>query len=270
MSRAHAVAEPAALDWSGAPRSRLPTGWEPAMLLVLSSLLLLFGIVSVYSASSVLAQTEREPDWYYVVRQVTGAAVGFVLLLAAAFVDYRRLRLLAWPMMLGTIGMLVATLFVGNVVNGAQRWLAIGPVSVQPSEFAKLALIIWTAALAVKKQDKLNSLSRGLLPFLLVWLLVMALIFLQPNASAAVLVVLLAALVVFAAGARIGHFILLGIVGVPFLWSQIQAAPYRLRRLEVFLDPNLDPGGSGYQIKQAMIAVGSGGVFGRGFGHGVQ
>jgi cell division protein FtsW len=270
MSRAAVVAEPAALDWSGAPRSRLGTGWEPAVLLLLSSLLLLFGIVSVYSASSVLAQTEREPDWFYVVRQVTGAAAGFVLLLCAAFFDYRRLRLLAWPVLLVTIAMLVATLVVGNVVNGAQRWLALGPISVQPSEFAKLALIIWTAALAVKKQDKLNSLSRGLLPFLLVWLLVMALIFVQPNASAAVLVVLLAALVVFAAGARIGHFILLGIIGVPLLWSQIQAAPYRLRRVAVFLDPNLDPGGIGYQIKQAMIAVGSGGVFGRGFGHGVQ
>ncbi|HUF49948.1 MAG TPA: putative lipid II flippase FtsW [Longimicrobiales bacterium] len=274
MKRGTAAAESAALDWSGADaRSRLGTGWEPAALLVLSVILLLFGIVSVYSASSVLAQSQDLPDYHYVVRQVTGAAAGFVLLLAMACVDYRRLRILAWPLLFVIMLLLIATLVPGahsRVVNGGRRWLEIGPVGLQPSEFAKLVLIIWTAALAVKKQDRLASLSRGLLPFLLVWLMVMALIFAQPNLSAGVLVLLLAALVIFAAGARIGHFILLAVVGLPLLWSQVTAAEYRIRRLIAFFDPTQDPAGISYQINQAMIAVGSGGIFGRGFGHGAQ
>jgi cell division protein FtsW len=143
-------------------------------------------------------------------------------------------------------------------------------MALQPSEFAKLALITWTAALAVKKQDRLGSLTRGLLPFLLVWLAVMLLIFLQPNASSAALVVLLAALVVFAAGARIGHFILLAVAGLPLLWSQLGRAEYRMQRLIAFFDPATDPAGISYQINQSLIAIGSGGIAGRGFGHGVQ
>jgi cell division protein FtsW len=262
--------------WNEAPtRSRLGTGWESAVLLLLTAMLLGIGIVSVYSASAVMAQARGLPDYHFVVRQVSGAALGFVLLLVMAFVDYRRMRMLAWPILFVLLAALLVMLLpvfgdVAQVRNGAGRWLQVGPIAVQPSEFAKLVLIIWTAALAVKKQEHFASLSRGLLPFLLVWGLVSVLIFLQPSMSAAMLVVLLSALVVFAAGARIGHFILLGVAGVPLLWSQIGAAAYRMRRLVAFFDPSTDTAGISYQINQALIAVGSGGIVGRGFGHGVQ
>src|SRR5690606_9676759 len=155
-------------------------------------------------------------------------------------------------------------------INGARRWLVLGGLTLQPSEFAKLAIVIWTAALAVKKQDKLPSLSRGLLPFLIVWGAVVGLIVLEPSLSAGMIVVLLASLVVFAAGARIGHFLVLGVVGLPLLWSQVETAAYRMRRVVAFLDPSHDPAGVSYQIRQSLIAVGSGGVFGRGFGRGEQ
>jgi cell division protein FtsW len=262
--------------WNEAPtRSRLGTGWESAVLLLLTAMLLGIGIVSVYSASAVMAQARGLPDYYFVVRQLSGAALGFVLLLVMAFVDYRRLRMMAWPILFVLLAALLVMLLpvfgdVAQVRNGAGRWLQVGPIAVQPSEFAKLVLIIWTAALAVKKQEHFASLSRGLLPFLLVWGLVSVLIFLQPSMSAALLVVLLSALVVFAAGARIGHFILLAVAGVPLLWSQIGAAAYRMRRLVAFFDPSTDTAGISYQINQALIAVGSGGIVGRGFGHGVQ
>jgi cell division protein FtsW len=273
VSRAAAVSVSSA-EWSGAGApSRLGTGWEPATLLLLTLMLLSVGIVSVYSASSVLAQGRGLPDYYYVVRQVTGACMGFVVLVTMAYVDYRRLRLLAWPILLLVVVALVATLVPGahsRVVNGGRRWLEIGAVALQPSELAKIAVIIWTAALTVKKQDRLNSLSRGLLPFLLVWSLLVLLIFLQPSMSAAVIVILLGALVVFAGGARIGHFILLALVGLPLLWSQIGAAAYRMRRMAAFFDPSHDPANVSYQITQSLIAIGSGGIFGRGFGHGVQ
>jgi cell division protein FtsW len=271
-----AVAAPASVEWSGVnTTSRVGTGWEAAVLLLITTVLLGMGIVSVYSASAVMATSRGLPDYHFVLRQATGAAAGFMLLVVMAFVDYRRLRILAWPILFITLAALMALLVPGTedvtrVRNGAGRWLNLGPIALQPSEFAKLSLIIWTAALAVKKQERLSSLSRGLLPFLVVWGAVSGLIFLQPSMSAAMLVVLLSALVIFAAGARIGHFILLAIVGVPLLWSQVGAAAYRMRRMIAFFDPAQDPAGISYQINQALIAIGSGGIAGLGFGRGVQ
>jgi cell division protein FtsW len=181
----------------------------------------------------------------------------------------------AWPLLLIVLVALLVTVLPGTesiapTRNGARRWLDVGPLALQPSEFAKLALIVWTAALTVKKQDRLSSLSRGLLPFLVVWGLVLLLIFLQPNMSTAVVVLLLSALVVFAGGARIGHFILLALIGLPLLWSQVGAFEYRLRRIAAFVRPTEDLADVGYQINQALFALGSGGMFGRGFGRGVQ
>ncbi|CAN5622390.1 stage V sporulation protein E [soil metagenome] len=275
MSRATAVVERSTGEWSVDAAARLRSGWEPSVLLVLTAMLLAIGVVSVYSASAVMAQSQQLPHYYFVTRQVTGAAAGFALLLAMAWLDYRRLRIFAWPVLLGLIVVLIVMILPGTqalapVTNGARRWFYLGPVGMQPSELAKLALLIWTAALAVKKQDRLGSLSRGLLPFLVMWALVSGLIFLQPSMSAAVLVVLLSALVVFAAGARIGHFLLLAFIGVPLLWSQVEGVAYRMRRITAFFDPAQDPAGLSYQITQSLTAIGSGGIFGRGFGHGVQ
>jgi cell division protein FtsW len=255
--------------------SRLGTGWEGPALLLLTVLLLSFGLVTLYSASAIMAQSAGLADYHFVVRQAAGGAMGLVALVLAARLDYRWLRRLAWPLVAGVILLLLVTVLPGTEaiaprINGARRWLIVGPVAVQPSEFAKFALIVWTAMLAVKKQEKLPSLSRGLLPFLLIWGVVDGLIFLQPNLSAALLVVLLAALVVFAGGARIGHFLLLGIVGLPLLWGQVEAAAYRMRRILAFLDPSQDQAGVSYQINQALIALGSGGIFGRGLGRGGQ
>ena len=144
--------------------------------------------------------------------------------------------------------------------------------TMQPSEFAKIALIIWTAALAVKKQDKLPSLSRGLLPFLVVWGLVVVLIFLRADpCPPRAIVLLLAALVVFAGGARIGHFILLGVVGTAAAAGRRSSGrvPHAAASPRSWIRSH-DPAGVSYQINQALIAIGSGGVFGRGFGHGLQ
>jgi cell division protein FtsW len=252
----------------------LATGWEAPALLLITIALVSFGLVSVYSASAVMAQSDGQADYYYVLRQLMGAAAGLVGLVVMAQIDYRQLRLFAWPVLLVVLLMLVIVVMPGTEaiapkINNARRWLNLGPVQIQPSEFAKLALIIWTAALAVKKQDKLSSLTRGLLPFLVVWGVVEMLIFLEPSFSAAAITLLLAMLVVFAGGARIGHFILLAFVALPLLLNQIGDG-YRAGRVVAWLHRTLDPMGSGYQINQAMIALGSGGPVGRGFGHGVQ
>lgn len=262
-------------DLSATERSRLGKGWEGAVLLLLTLVLLSFGLVMLYSASAAKAQMSGLEDYHYVVRQVAGGAVGLVGLAVLARIDYRHLRRLAWPL-LGVVTLLLLVIVLPGTqpiapeINGARRWLVVGGVTLQPSEFAKLVIVIWTAALAVKKQKKLPSLSRGLFPFLIIWSVVVGLIALEPSLSAAAIVLLLASLVVFAGGARIGHFLVLGLVGLPILWSHVESAAYRMRRVIAFLDPSVDPAGMSYQIRQSLIAVGSGGLFGRGFGRGEQ
>lgn len=255
--------------------THLASGWEAPMLFLITLLLLSFGLVTVYSSSAVKAASEGLADYYYVVQQAVGGVLGLVLLAAAARTDYRALRLLAWPILLGVMAALLVLILPGTeaiapVRNGARRWLVIGPLSVQPSEFAKLALVIWTAALVVRKQDQLSNMRRGLIPFLLLWSAVALLIAIQPNLSTAMLVVLFAGIVLFAGGGRIGHFVLLAALAVPVVWTQIEGVAFRLKRIVAFLDPTTDLQGGSYQINQALIALGSGGILGRGFGKGQQ
>jgi cell division protein FtsW len=263
--------ERAAVDPVAAVREQ---SWEARALVGLTAAAFAFGLMEMYSASSFLAESEGKAPHYYAAKQLVGALMGVVLAAVLSRVDYRHYRRLAWPMLLGVTVMLVVVVMPGTEaiaprLNGARRWLRLG-ISFQPSELAKLALIVWTAMLAVKKGDRLKSLSKGLLPFLVVWGMLALLVLRQPNLSAAVLIVLLAALVLFAGGARIGHFILLGLLTLPVLWMLIQGEGYRARRIAAFLDPSHDPGGVSYQIRQSMIAIGSGGLGGVGFGESRQ
>lgn len=251
-------------------RSRSGSQWEAPVLLLLTLVALSAGLVSVYGASAVRAQAQGLPHYWFFVRQLSGSAIGLLLLVLAANVDYRRFRLLAWPLILGTIVALGLVILIAPDVNGARRWIPIGPFVIQPSELAKLTLVAWTAALAVKKQEKLGSLTRGLLPFLIMWFIVAGLVALEPSLSAALLLVLLACLVVFAAGGRIGHFVALALLTLPILISQVGNLAYRVSRIATFRDMTRDMAGSSYQINQSMIALGSGGLFGRGFGRGHQ
>jgi len=173
----------------------------------------------------------------------------------------------------GTTILLVILILPGTTgiapeINGARRWLRVG-VTIQPSELAKIAVIVWTAAMAVKKRDHFQSLSKGLLPFLLVWGVVCLLIASQPDLSTACLVAMVGSLIVFAAGGRTSHFAFLGVLLTPFLWSQMHVA-FRAQRLMAFLDPAADPSGAGFQVRQSLIAIGSGGITGVGFGEGRQ
>ncbi len=255
--------------------SRLGKGWEGGAVLLIATMLVSVGMVMVYSASAVMAQAQGLAAHHFLLRQMSGALAGFVALIVAAQLDYRRLRALAWPILGATVLLLALTVMPGTEelaprANGARRWLLLGPVGIQPAEVAKLALIVWTAHLAVKKQDRLRSLSQGLAPFLLVWSVVGGLIMLQPDLSTATLAVFLAVLVAYAGGARPAHFFALGVLAAPFLWQQVTRAAYRVDRIRAFMDPGADLAGLGYQLNQSLIALGSGGIFGRGFGEGQQ
>ncbi len=255
--------------------SRLGSGWEGGAVLVLSAALVSIGLVMVYSASAVMAQTGGLAPHHFLLRQMSGALLGLVAMVLAAQLDYRRLRPLSWLLLAAAVAMLVLLVLPDTTAlapssNGARRWLVIGSVSIQPSEVAKLALIVWTAVLVEKKQDRLRSLSRGLLPMLIVWGVVIGLILLQPDLSTASLVLMLVALVAWAGGARPAHFVALMLVALPFLWSEVQRLAYRMDRIRAFLNPEADIADLGYQVNQSLIALGSGGLLGRGFAEGQQ
>lgn len=256
------------------PDSGLGRGWEPAALLLLTLLLLAFGLVTLYSASSVLALRQNLPDTYFVLRQAGGALAGLVVLGVCAAVPHRLWKAVAWPLLWASVALLVLLILPGTEsiapeIKGARRWLRVGGVTIQPSEFAKIAIVVWTAQLAVRKQAEFRSLTRGLGPFFLVWAALLLPIAMEPDLSTAVLVLLLGVLVVFAAGARIGHFVFLGLLVVPLLRNQL-AVGFRADRVEAFLNPAADPAGAGFQVRQSLVALGSGGVTGVGFGEGRQ
>ncbi len=257
------------------PDSGLGRGWEPTAIVILTLLLLSFGLVTLYSASSVLALREHRPDTWYVLRQAGGAAVGLVALALMAAIPYRAWSRLAWPLYWVSVAFLVVVVLpwthgIAPEINGARRWLRLG-VTIQPSEFAKISIIVWTAAIAVKKakSEHFRSLSLGLGPFFLMWGILLLPVALEPDLSTAVLIALLGVLVVFAAGARFAHFVFLGVAAVPLLWYELGVG-FRAQRIAAFLHPTVDPTGAGFQVRQSLVALGSGGLTGVGFGEGRQ
>jgi cell division protein FtsW len=155
-------------------------------------------------------------------------------------------------------------------INGARRWLRLGPLQVQPSEFAKFAVIAWCAMLAAKKGDTIREFKRGILPFLAVIGPLSALILFQPNLSTATLVALLAGVVMFTAGAKIGHFLVLLVAAIPIGFRELTQVQYRLARVSAFFSAGPDTAQTGWQIQQSLIGVGAGGLLGVGFGEGLQ
>jgi cell division protein FtsW len=240
----------------------------------LTLLILSFGFVTLYSASSVHALRQDYPDTYYVLRQATGAGFGLVLLFLCALTPYRVWASLAWPLLVGTaVALLLLVLpwteSIAPEIKGSRRWLIFAGATVQPSEVAKIAVVVWTAAIAVRKIEHFQSLRRGLGPFFAVWGLVLLLIALEPDLSTAMVVGLLGTIVVFAAGARVAHFVFLAVLVAPVLSSQL-AVGFRAERIQAFLDPLADPSGAGFQVRQSLLALGSGGVSGVGIGEGRQ
>jgi cell division protein FtsW len=246
--------------------------WETRLLAVLILTLLVFGIAMVYGAASY--QT-KGGGLSIALSQFSGAVLGGMALLAVARIDYHLWQKFAWPILLITIFMLLIpvlpfTRSISPVVNGARRWVNFGPVRLQPSELARLAVVIWCAMLAAKKGEAVRGFKKGVLPFLVVLGVVSGLIIKQPNMSMATLVALCGAMVLFTAGAKVGHFLLLGLLAGLLAVQMILMAPYRLERFRTFIDPEKAGAEARFQIDQSIIGVGSGQVFGVGFGQGQQ
>jgi cell division protein FtsW len=242
---------------------------ESRILILVTLALVAFGIVMVYSATSASAAVGGANPNFYLERQVTYAALGIVLLVIAQHWDYRRLRALAPGLVVISLFTLVAVLAVAPPVNGARRWIAVGPAVFQPSELAKLALAIWAASYLSKRRPP-QTLSELAKPFGLLGCLFAGLIVLEPDLGTAIAIVLMlfAMLIVAGTSAR-----LLGLAFAITLAAgsvAIYLEPYRRARFFAFLHPWNDAQASGFQIVQAMIGMGSGGIFGVGLGQGVQ
>ena len=255
------------------PDSGLGRGWEAAAIMGLTMLILSIGLVALYSASSVYAIRQDLPDTFYVLRQASGGLIGLGLLLVCALLPYRLWGRLAWPMIAVAAVLLLLCVLpwthdIAPVRNGARRWLDLG-IRFQPSEVAKVAIIVWTSALAVRKSEDFQSLRRGLLPFFCIWAVIVGLVAMEPDFSTALVITAVGVLIVFAAGARLAHFGFLGLLIAPLVYAQLQVG-FRAERLRAFLDPLADESGSGYQVTQSLIAFGSGGISGVGPGQGRQ
>lgn len=239
------------------------------MLVLVTLALVAFGLVMVYSASSARATLAADDPAYYLKRQALYALVGIAALVLFSRTDYRRLRFAILPLLLTSFAFLVAVLVVGTPVNGARRWLALGPFTLQPSELAKLALALWIAALLARRPAP-QSLGELLRPIGVVVGTAFALVLVEPDLGTAIAIAIMVAAVLAVAGTRLSTLAGGAAIGFFLVAAAIWLEPYRRDRLLAFLDPWQDPEGAGFQSVQAMLALGSGGFFGTGLGESVQ
>lgn len=250
-------------------KRRAVNGLEYHLLVFVTLGLVAFGLVMVYSASSARAALAADDPAYYLKRQALYALVGVVALAVLSRTDYRRLRLLVAPLLLGSFALLVAVLVLGEPVNGARRWLALGPATLQPSELAKLALALWIAAYLARRRPP-QSLGELMRPIGLVVGAAGGLILVEPDLGTAIAIAIMVGAVLVVAGTRLSVLAGAGAAGFFLVAAAIWLEPYRRERLVSFLDPWQDPEGAGFQSVQAMLALGSGGFFGVGLGESVQ
>jgi cell division protein FtsW len=254
-----------------ASRDRWAMSVEARALVVLTAVLTVFGLSFLYSASAIVAMQADQASWFFVARQALGVCVGVVAFAIAAKFDAERLQKFAWPVMILTFVLMLITVLpfttsIAPVHLGSRRFI-VGN-ALQPSELGKLAVVIWTAMMVVKKGDKMRRLTKGLLPILLVIGALDLLAILQPDLSIALMFTLTMGIILFSGGARIGHFVVLGAIAIPVLWGQLMRLQYALMRVLTFL--RTENSEIEHQLRQSLIAVGSGGFWGQGFGQGRQ
>ncbi|HZP29978.1 MAG TPA: putative lipid II flippase FtsW [Acidimicrobiia bacterium] len=228
------------------------------------------GIVMVLSASSVVSITNYGSAWYFFERQLLWTVLGVAAFLFVVHVDYRRWRRFVRPLLVATVAMLVLVLVpgFGVYVAGSRRWLGVGSWRFQPSEVAKLALLLFTADLLTRRKDELGDWRRVLRPALIVVCCVAGLVMLEPDLDSTLLLGMIAAAVLVAGGIRLRHLTAVGGTGLALATVLALAAPYRRARVLTFLHPTADAGNTGYQIVQSLIAMGTGGLTGVGLGAG--
>lgn len=255
-------------------RTRWRIDVEARALMLVSATLLAFGLAVLYSASAFKSMEINKGSAYFLLKQLSGVSIGAVAFAIAAKIDAEVWKKYAWHLMgiaLVTMALTVLpfTRSIAPPILGARRFLFGG--SIQPSEFGKLAVVIWTSMLVVKKGERMRRFSKGMLPIAVVIGALGVMAALEPDMSVVLFYGLQMGVIVFAAGGRIGHFVLLGLLAIPVIWGKAQKMQYIMERLLGFADAaGAAHATVNYQLKQSLIAVGSGGFWGLGFGEGRQ
>jgi len=258
----------------------LRKGSPDFLLMFLTLILTGFGILMVFSASSATAAIEYNDSLYFTKRQIIWAVAGLFLMLILMNIPFQWWKKLIFPIFLMAIVSLVLVLIIGVERNGARSWFQIGPFGGQPTEFAKLAVIMYLATLISRKGEKFRDFKRGLLPVMIIVGIVCALIMMQPDLGSCFILVLTAGLVIIAGGANLKHILLSGlslgcilgfVLGGYLLFTPAdEIKSYRIDRFTAYLDPWADPLDTGFQLIQSLYAFGHGGVTGAGFGQSIQ
>ena len=240
-------------------------------LFLATLVLICASIVMVYSASALVASERFNQPYLFVTKQIMWATVGIALLSIVMRIDYRVYRndKMIWVLLAAIGVMLIAVLFRAPI-NGTRRWFGIGGFGIQPSELAKIAAIMFTALMLERRRTRINELQYSLLPIALIVGGLVGLILFEPDFGTAVSLMAVIAVMVFAAGISYRYLFGAALLALPALYVILMQADYRRRRLLTFMDPWADPLGDGFQIIQSLIAVGTGGVFGKGLMNGVQ
>jgi cell division protein FtsW len=250
------------------PRKLVPDMWLFGAVVALVSV----GVVMVYSASAIIAADRFRDPYFFLKKQLFWAVLGFGCLWAAMTLNYRILERIMLPLLVVSLVLLVLVLVppFSQEINGTRRWFRWGPVSFQPAELAKFSLVVYLAHFLTRRREVVESFWLGLLPPLLVAGSMAGLVLLQPDMGSSLTLVVLVFCLLFLAGGRVRQMTLVAASALPLLAVAIYMAPYRLKRIMTFLDPWADPRGSGFQIIQSYLALGSGGLFGRGLGESKQ
>ncbi len=242
------------------------------VLIVLIAVLVIFGIMMVFSASSAVAYDENADAAFYLKKQLLWAVLGLTAMVAMMRIDYHLLRTYVYPIFLVSLCLLVLVLVpgVGKKINGARRWIDLMGFTFQPGELIKLTLVIYLSYSLTKKYEKIKTFTVGFVPHIILLLVVAALIMLEPDFGAAVTIGAIVIIMMFVAGTRFYYLAATVIAAVPVVYFCIVHSAYRMRRIMAFMDPWADPLDTGYHIIQSFLAFGSGGIVGAGLGEGTQ
>lgn len=241
-------------------------------IVVIVTILICLGVVMIFSSSGVYARQELGNSAYFLQRHLAYLIIGFLATIAIMTFDYRLLSRHAKPILLVSIFFLILVLFpgIGREVSGARRWFRFFGLSFQPSEFVKIAILIYVSDFLARKKDEIKKFKTGLLPVSIVIGLVCLLILKQPDFGTAFLIGGISFTLLFIGGIQVFYLGIVGLLSIPAFYFLILRVPYRLARIISFLDPWQDPLGSGFQLIQSQIALGSGGLFGIGLGKSLQ
>ena len=241
-------------------------------LIITIFIICIYGIIMIYSASSIWAEYKFNDQFHYVIMQGIFFIIGIILMFVVSNIPYKLYLEKSNLILLACFILLILVLIpgIGTVRNGSRSWFGIGGLGIQPSEFMKLALIIFTSKYIHNNPKDMKSVTKGAFPILLITMIAFGLIMLQPDFGTGTILVMTIVAMLFISGVNFSFFIKIGMVGIVGVVVLILAAPYRMARIVSFLNPWSDPLGTGFQAIQSLYAIGPGGLFGLGFGNSIQ